>query len=61
PYPPHATVADSTQFPTVACWIGLCGRDGQPQAERLEISGHPEILFARIAKTGLDYFRRQHR
>lgn len=58
PYPSHTDVQDSKRMPTCDFVITLAGPDSQVRCEKFVLGGHPEILFARLAKAGLDYFRR---
>ncbi len=61
PYPSHAAVQDAKRMPTCEFVITLAGPNGQLRCEKFELGGHPEIIFARLAKAGLDYFRRHAR
>ncbi len=58
PYPSHAEIQDAIRMPTCEFIITLAGPNGQFRCEKFELGGHPEIVFARLAKAGLDYFRR---
>ena len=58
PYPSHASIQDVVRMPTCEFVITLAGPNGQIRCEKFELGGHPEIVFARLAKAGLDYFRR---
>lgn len=61
PYPSHAAVEDAKRLPTCEFVITLAGPNGELRCEKFELGGHPEIIFARLAKAGLDYFRRHTR
>ncbi len=58
PYPNHADVQEADKMPTCEFVVTLAGPDGQVRCEKFEMGGHPELIFARLAKVGLDYFRR---
>ncbi len=58
PYPNHAEIQDATRMPTCEFVMTLVSPGGEIRCEKFELGGHPEIIFARLAKAGLDYFRR---
>jgi nicotinamide-nucleotide amidase len=58
PYPQHTVVETMKSMPTSQFVIGLASKYGVTRSERFELGGHPELIFHRIAKAGLDYFRR---
>jgi nicotinamide-nucleotide amidase len=58
PYPSHLSIQDTDSMPTCEFVITLVGPDGQIRCEKFELGGHPEIIFARLAMAGLDYFRK---
>jgi nicotinamide-nucleotide amidase len=58
PYPNHSEIQDAVRMPTCEFVITLVSPKGEVRCEKFELGGHPEIVFARLAKAGLDYFRR---
>jgi nicotinamide-nucleotide amidase len=58
PYPAHAQVRQQVGLPPHPFHIALLGPDGQGHATLMELGGHPDILYHRMAKAGLDVLRR---
>jgi hypothetical protein len=51
-------IREADQMPTCELTITLAGPNDSFRCERFEIGGHPELIIARLAKSGLDYFRK---
>ncbi|MDZ4848492.1 MAG: molybdopterin-binding protein [Pirellulaceae bacterium] len=61
PYPSYADVQDAQRMPICEFTITLIGPEGYSRCEKFELGGHPDIIFARLAKAGLDDFRKHSR
>jgi nicotinamide-nucleotide amidase len=61
PYPQHDVVENMKSMPTCKFVVALASKRNTTRSERFELGGHPELIFHRIAKAGLDYFRRHAR
>jgi nicotinamide-nucleotide amidase len=56
-YPEHSEVASAQSIPTAGLHVVVIGPQGIYQ-RFFELGGHPEVLYPRLAKTGLDQLRR---
>ncbi len=57
-YPERDKIASSKSIPTESVTVGVLNPTNQLTLRRFELGAHPDVLYHRLAKTGLDQLRR---